>query len=124
MVPALRHDQQVVNQVVDYGQRRSAQPVSHDELDGFFTTLVQAFTNAAPLVPPQRRASFQTEANVFRQGQTLGNQKGVSDTELLDRLTQLVEQNAATDNANTAYVFQQCGGRNAVLGSTAPSSTG
>ncbi len=124
MVPALRHNQRVVNQVVAYAQRTSTQPVSHDEMEGFFTTFVQAFTKAAALVPPQRRESFQTEANVFRQGQNLGNQKGVSDSQLLDRLTQLVEQNAATDNANTAYVFQRCGGRNAVLGSTASSSTG
>jgi len=121
--PALRNYQQLENQIANNG----ANSVSDSRVEQAFTILSQALDKASPDVPPGRRASFQSVAGAFRQAKDLlrrAGASGASGDQLLSQAAPLLQEHASEAKANTAYILQRCGGRNAVFGATAPSSTG
>lgn len=124
VVPALRHSNQVVDQIAAFAQHRSPNSVPNSQLEQTFAMLEQAFTKASSEVPPERRASFQGEAAVLRQIETLAHQSTGPDDQFLNQIGQVEQPHAAEVNANTAYIYQRCGGRSGVYGpTTAPGSS-
>ncbi len=119
LVPALRADQQLENHLAAYAQGYTSSPVSRAEGIRTFSQLRQAFTKVVPIVPPDRRASFESEATAAdKLNRMLQTTRPASLS--LDELIQTIKPYAGDADANTAYILQRCGGRNAVYGPVVP----
>jgi len=115
LVPALRADARLVNQVEAHAQGYTANQPSRGQAEQVLGQLQQAFAKVTPLVPPARQSSFQSEQSFF--GKAHGVMATTPDSQILSRLTELEKPYATAASSNNAYILQRCGGEQAVFGS-------